>query len=73
MQEHLDRTRAETAAIREAVDRTKRVIEGLGSIEMSARPESAWAARLTEQDELKTGGQTREAEIWGMADELITE
>ncbi|CAI4220108.1 unnamed protein product [Parascedosporium putredinis] len=46
MQEHLDRTRAETAAIRKP---------------------------LTEQDELKTGGQTREAEIWGVADELITE
>lgn len=71
MQEHLDRTRAETAAIRESVDRTKRVIEGLGSIEISERPESAWVMRGKEKEEVKEGGQKREAEVWAAADELI--
>ncbi|KAM4063209.1 MED7 protein [Hirsutella rhossiliensis] len=34
MQDHLDRTRAETVAIRTQVDKTRRVLEGLGSLGM---------------------------------------
>ncbi|EJT75085.1 hypothetical protein GGTG_08923 [Gaeumannomyces tritici R3-111a-1] len=39
MQDHLDRTRAETAALRAATDRARRVLEGLGSIEIVATEE----------------------------------
>ncbi|KLU85872.1 hypothetical protein MAPG_04892 [Magnaporthiopsis poae ATCC 64411] len=40
MQDHLDRTRAETAALRAATDRARRVLEGLGSIEVPAVDEA---------------------------------
>lgn len=63
MQEHLDRTRAETAAVREAVERTRRVIEGLGSIEVPAKVEEG----AVERGE----GVGREVEVWRAADELL--
>ncbi|KAL2759283.1 hypothetical protein ACRALDRAFT_2075780, partial [Sodiomyces alcalophilus JCM 7366] len=39
MQSHLDRTRNETAAIRAQVDKAKRVLEGLGSLELPVIPD----------------------------------
>ncbi|EHK26829.1 uncharacterized protein TRIVIDRAFT_187825 [Trichoderma virens Gv29-8] len=36
MQDHLDRTRTETAAIRTQVDKARKVLEGLGSLDLSA-------------------------------------
>lgn len=63
MQEHLDRTRAETAAVREAVERTRRVIEGLGSVEVP--PEG-------ERSKVEGGDAgAREVEVWAAADELL--
>lgn len=66
MQEHLDRTRAETAAVREAVERTRRVIEGLGSIEVPEAP-----AETTKADEGRPREAGREVEVWAAADELL--
>lgn len=34
MQEHLDKTRSETVAIRTQVDKARRVLEGLGSLDI---------------------------------------
>lgn len=36
MQDHLDRTRTETAAIRTQVDKARKVLEGLGSLDLSS-------------------------------------
>ncbi|PNY25579.1 Mediator of RNA polymerase II transcription subunit 7 [Tolypocladium capitatum] len=40
MQDHLDRTRAETVAVRAQVDKARSVLEGLGSLELA----SSWLA-----------------------------
>lgn len=73
MQEHLDRTRAETAAVREAVERTRRAIEGLGSIEVPAGGEGE-AQRVEgerERAEEVSRRREREVEVWRAADELL--
>lgn len=73
MQEHLDRTRTETAAVREAVERTRRAIEGLGSIEVPAAGEGdalkVEAEKKGEEDAQRR--KEREAEVWRAADELL--
>lgn len=71
MQSHLDRTRAETAAIRTQVDRAKRVLEGLGSLEvLSAQtdgvPPSEDHNKLAEKV-----ARVREVEAWASADALF--
>ncbi|TDZ39093.1 Mediator of RNA polymerase II transcription subunit 7 [Colletotrichum spinosum] len=73
MQSNLDRTRAETAAIRAQVDKAKRVLEGLGSIETPKIPEGPIS---TVDDELtpkeaRAFAAAREKEVWNAADELF--
>ncbi|EHK44660.1 uncharacterized protein TrAtP1_002770 [Trichoderma atroviride] len=72
MQDHLDRTRTETAAIRTQVDKARKVLEGLGSLDLSLFKghglaggddgEQGAAARMDEE---------REAAAWATADALI--
>lgn len=70
MQDHLDRTRTETAAIRTQVDKARKVLEGLGSLDLS----------LIQGDGVVGGGdggvvvrgeEEREAAAWAVADALI--
>ncbi|KAK2012124.1 MED7-domain-containing protein [Colletotrichum eremochloae] len=73
MQSNLDRTRAETAAIRAQVDNAKRVLEGLGSIETPKAPEkmtSAIDGELTAK-QVEAFGRAREQEVWADADALF--
>ncbi|KAH7347131.1 mediator of RNA polymerase II transcription subunit 7 [Plectosphaerella cucumerina] len=71
MQSHLDRTRAETAAIRTQVDRAKRVLEGLGSLEVLA----AQTDGVPPEDDRKAHAEqtryTRELEAWASTDVLF--
>lgn len=73
MQSNLDRTRAETAAIRAQVDKAKRVLEGLGSLDAPKLPEATSSnvdGELTQQ-EIKAFGTIREKEVWDAADALF--
>lgn len=58
MQEHLDRTRRETVAIRSQVDKARRVLEGLGSLTVPAPLPAPLAG-----DELREGGDGGEGEV----------
>ncbi|KAI0009359.1 MED7-domain-containing protein [Xylariaceae sp. FL0662B] len=58
MQAQLDRTRAETNAIRDAKDKADRIMEGLGSLKV----EDGLASDLAPQ---KKDPQGHEAEVWG--------
>ncbi|GJN84292.1 RNA polymerase II mediator complex protein (Med7) [Purpureocillium lilacinum] len=51
MQDHLDRTRAETLAIRTQVDKARSVLEGLGSLGLTTA-----AAAAAGEDKLQKGG-----------------
>ena len=72
MEDHLDRTRAETVAIRTQVDKAKRVLEGLGSIGI---PVDTTEQKSQEQKTETSGkglAQEREAEVWAAVDALLT-
>ena len=75
MQEHLDRTRSETAAIRSQVDRARRVLEGLGSLSLpSPLVASSSSAVGAEEGELQWDKvkEERERELWRTMDALFT-
>ncbi|RFU81024.1 med7-member of rna polymerase ii transcriptional regulation mediator complex [Trichoderma arundinaceum] len=79
MQDHLDRTRTETAAIRTQVDKARKVLEGLGSLDLSSfkMEEESIALRTTttasrtRQEEREAAAMEREAAAWATADALI--
>lgn len=70
MQSHLDRTRNETAAIRAQVDKAKRVLEGLGSLELPAIPDlqdyAVKEAAAREKEHL-----VHEAEVWATVEKAL--
>ncbi|CAM1505752.1 Fc.00g113890.m01.CDS01 [Cosmosporella sp. VM-42] len=70
MQEHLDRTRTETMAIREQVDKARRVLEGLGSLGVPEVPKPLGQAEDNERG-LDALAVEREAEVWAAADALF--
>ena len=75
MQDHLDRTRAETVAIRTQVDKARSVLEGLGSLGI-APSERASAEALSGEDALD-GAQAkglmaeRDIEAWAATDAVF--
>ncbi|KAL7785922.1 MED7 domain-containing protein [Trichoderma ceciliae] len=80
MQDHLDRTRTETAAIRTQVDKARKVLEGLGSLDLSSlrMEEENFAVRTTttpvtrtREEEREAAAMEREAAAWVAADALI--
>lgn len=72
MQSHLDRTRAETAAIRAQVDKAKRVLEGLGSLKIPSEQDGKTAEGGAPVDRSEQRRREREAEVWAAADALLT-
>lgn len=72
MQEHLDRTRTETMAIRTQVDKARRVLEGLGSL--SIPEESVGVGKQTDvsgDDGLEAQRMEREKDLWAAADAIF--
>lgn len=86
MQDHLDRTRTETAAIRTQVDKARKVLEGLGSLDLSSfkmqgqgdedssvqqGDAKAGLVLRTEEEKREAAVLEREAAAWATADALI--
>ncbi|KAM0454805.1 hypothetical protein ACHAPV_008178 [Trichoderma viride] len=71
MQDHLDRTRTETAAIRTQVDKARKVLEGLGSLDLSLFKGEGLAVGGDDVDVGVRTEEEREAAVWATADALI--
>ncbi|KAF4469027.1 MED7-member of RNA polymerase II transcriptional regulation mediator complex [Fusarium albosuccineum] len=67
MQEHLDRTRTETMAIRTQVDKARRVLDGLGSLSVPDVPKPL--GQVGEEEDWTASAAQREADVWAVTDE----
>ncbi|RGP65965.1 mediator of rna polymerase ii transcription subunit 7 [Fusarium longipes] len=70
MQEHLDRTRTETMAIRTQVDKARRVLDGLGSLSVPNLPKAL--GQRTDEETSDALAKQREADVWTTTDALFT-
>lgn len=70
MQEHLDRTRTETMAIRTQVDKARRVLDGLGSLSVPDVPKRLGQAE--EEEDYTALAAQREADVWTATDAMFT-
>ncbi|KAG5974587.1 hypothetical protein E4U55_008135 [Claviceps digitariae] len=75
MQTHLDKTRSETIAIRTQVDKAKRVLEGLGSLQVGEPDEDgdkeALSQKEQEEEEEQLLCEKWETELWEGADAIF--
>jgi mediator of RNA polymerase II transcription subunit 7 len=78
MQEHLDRTRRETVAVRSQVDRARRVLEGLGSLTIAQEAllgddakGGGRVAAAAAVDQALERDKARETEVWAEVDALF--
>ena len=71
MQDHLDRTRAETVAVRAQVEKARRVLEGLGSLGILGEEEEDGGDGAGEMVE-GVGRREAEEELWKAADAVLT-
>ncbi|PFH60122.1 hypothetical protein XA68_11450 [Ophiocordyceps unilateralis] len=70
MQDHLDRTRAETLSIRTQVDKTRSVLEGLGSLGIADAAEMDAPISST-VDDLTALAEERDRGVWAAVDETL--
>ncbi|QUC21044.1 uncharacterized protein UV8b_05285 [Ustilaginoidea virens] len=68
MQNHLDRTRSETVAIRTQVDKAKRVLEGLGSLDLDSKALDEEPLGADEQAGRQDASLRRDKELWAFID-----
>lgn len=68
MQNHLDKTRSETVAIRTQVEKAKRVLEGLGSLGLGEKEVGKEEGVGGEEDEREKMRIMREMEVWAATD-----
>lgn len=68
MQNHLDKTRTETVAIRTQVEKAKRVLEGLGSLGLGDKEAGKEDGVCGEEDEKEKLRVLREMEVWAATD-----
>ncbi|KAI5459376.1 MED7 protein-domain-containing protein [Mariannaea sp. PMI_226] len=71
MQEHLDRTRTETMAIRAQADKARRVLDGLGSLSVPDAPPKQATEVEAEEDWDKVASQ-RDKDVWVVTDAHFT-
>lgn len=68
MQTHLDRTRAETMAIRTQVDNARRVLDGLGSLSVPNVPKPLGQV---EEEDFEALERQRDMDMWAATDALF--
>ncbi|RDA86951.1 hypothetical protein CP532_1877 [Ophiocordyceps camponoti-leonardi (nom. inval.)] len=71
MQEHLDRTRAETLAIRAQIDKTRGVLEGLGSIVIPDKASVSADEGVADEQRLEVLLEERDRAVWAAVDEML--
>lgn len=74
MQDHLDRIRRETEAVRSQVDSARKVLEGLGQLAVPEAPKGLFEGLKGEgKEELDWDavGRERDAEVWSATDALL--
>ncbi len=72
MQDHLDRTRTETVAIRTQVDKAKRILEGLSSMGLVADATTAGDKQAADAEKGEAAAETRDGDAWASADAIFS-